>query len=229
MNVGLEHYLVVSVALFSLGLLGVIPGAGDVMAAGGKTLLRGAPDAVRGANRAQPPAGGMMDYLSGEERAAIGPRSVATFDRSVSALDPATLRAMALGGADKLGWYKKSAEAIDHIFGADSPGYRGLLAATSPQTTVEENMRNSLRVWKAWNDAGRPSDPDQVLQVLRKLAHQIASGDPHRQAHALAGRGLLHGEGDGKQVAVGVEHLDPVVQTRRGGAGGIFGHVRGVI
>ena len=58
----------------------------------------------------------------------------------------------------------------------------------------------------------------QVLQVLRKFAHQVAARDPHRQAEALLARGLVDFERDAEQVRVRVEHFHPVAHG--GGAGG---------
>lgn len=69
-------------------------------------------------------------------------------------------------GAPKVGWYDASARAIHDIFGADSPRFAALLAATSPQTSVEMNLLNSINIWKNWTLAGRPTDPQQIMAIM---------------------------------------------------------------
>jgi hypothetical protein len=78
------------------------------------------------------------------------------------------MAAVALGGEAKRGWYKRSAEAILHVFQEDAPRFAALLAATSPQTSVETNLRNALNIWKNWTDAGRPTDRDSIVQIMSK-------------------------------------------------------------
>lgn len=69
-------------------------------------------------------------------------------------------------GAPKVGWYDASARSIHDIFGDDSPRFAALLAATSPQTSVEMNLQNSLSIWKNWTLAGRPKDPKQIMAIM---------------------------------------------------------------
>ena len=75
------------------------------------------------------------------------------------------LTSVALAGIVKRGWYRHSAEAIANVFGGDGPRFTALLAATSPQTSVESNLRNALNIWKNWTLSGRPSDPRLALAV----------------------------------------------------------------
>ena len=75
------------------------------------------------------------------------------------------LTSVALAGIVKRGWYRHSAEAIANVFGGDGPRFTALLAATSPQTSVESNLRNALNIWKNWTLAGRPSDPRLAIAV----------------------------------------------------------------
>ena len=74
------------------------------------------------------------------------------------------------GGAKK-GWYKDSYNSIQSIF--ENPEYpddperfTALLAALSPQTSVESNLKNALATWKNWLAAGRPQDTDKILKVM---------------------------------------------------------------
>lgn len=79
---------------------------------------------------------------------------------------PETIAQHALAGAAKRGWYARSAETIRRLYGADAPRFAALLAALSPQTSVELNWLNATRSWAAWVDAGRPTDRDGIIQAL---------------------------------------------------------------
>jgi hypothetical protein len=70
-------------------------------------------------------------------------------------------------GAPKQGWYRGSTQAIIDVFGnQDAPRFAALLAATSPQTSVESNLHNALNIWREWDAAGRPTDPRQIKSVM---------------------------------------------------------------
>jgi len=78
---------------------------------------------------------------------------------------------VAKAGGAKKGWYKDSYDAIQNIFENaeyhdDPERFTALLAALSPQTSVESNLRNALATWKNWLAAGRPQDPDKILKVM---------------------------------------------------------------
>jgi hypothetical protein len=75
---------------------------------------------------------------------------------------------VAVAGIEKKGWYKKSAQGIVDLFGVhDGRRFAALLAATSPQTPVERNLSNALKVWIAWNNNGRPTDLQRIEEVSR--------------------------------------------------------------
>ena len=74
--------------------------------------------------------------------------------------------AAAWAGRAKRGWYKESANAIAQVFGPDAPRFAGLLAAMSPQNSVETNLHNALNTWKNWNAAGRPTSREDIVQVM---------------------------------------------------------------
>jgi hypothetical protein len=69
-------------------------------------------------------------------------------------------------GTPKQGWYRASSQALIDVFGPDAPRFAALLAATSPQTSVESNLLNTLNIWKNWNAAGRPSDPKSIKAIM---------------------------------------------------------------
>jgi hypothetical protein len=74
--------------------------------------------------------------------------------------------AMALAGKAKKGWYERSAKAIHNMFGMDAPRFTALLASLSPQTGVETNLHNTLKVWRAWDEAGRPTDHAKITKLM---------------------------------------------------------------
>ena len=75
--------------------------------------------------------------------------------------------AVAFAGRAKKGWYVNSAKALVDVFGVnDAPRFASLLAALSPQTSVEMNLENTLKVWTAWINEGRPSDERSIIKIL---------------------------------------------------------------
>lgn len=76
------------------------------------------------------------------------------------------MAAVAHAGRAKRGWYRESAAAIATVFGGDAPRFTALLAAMSPQTSVETNLKNALNTWKNWLAAGRPTDREQILDIM---------------------------------------------------------------
>ena len=78
------------------------------------------------------------------------------------------LAAIAWAGRAKRGWYAESARAIAEVFGWDAPHFAALLAALSPQTDVETDLRHALKVWRAWDAAGRPRDRAAIIEILAK-------------------------------------------------------------
>lgn len=74
---------------------------------------------------------------------------------------------VALAGSAKKGWYEASFAALQEIFGPDDGArFAGLLAATSPQTSVEMNLLNTVNIWKNWTAAGRPTDPGAIKAIM---------------------------------------------------------------
>ena len=74
--------------------------------------------------------------------------------------------ASARAGRAKLGWYRRSKAALDVVFKEDAPRFTALLAALSPQTSVESNLQNALQVWTAWVAAGRPTDIPSIKKIM---------------------------------------------------------------
>jgi hypothetical protein len=100
--------------------------------------------------------------------------------------DAKEMAAVAYSGRAKKGWYANSARAIVDIFGADdAPRFAALLAALSPQVSVEQNAINAIKIWNAWTTYGstnpvsirnpdptvgprkdRPTDKNTILEIM---------------------------------------------------------------
>jgi len=111
---------------------------------------------------------GVWPYLTSDERERLITTSaknlVKRFDELPSS---AEMAAVAFSGRAKRGWYYNSAKALINIFGlSDGRRFTALLAATSPQTSVQSNLINALNIWKNWVNAGRPTDRKQILSIM---------------------------------------------------------------
>lgn len=93
----------------------------------------------------------------------VATRLVALFDQLPSAKEFA---AVAWAGKAARGWYADSAMAIRHVFGPDANRFTALLAAMSPQTSVQSNLQNAAAVWAGWVKAGRPTKRDEIIQIM---------------------------------------------------------------
>tara|TARA_X000001388_G_scaffold35986_2_gene25460 strand:- start:4111 stop:11997 length:7887 start_codon:yes stop_codon:yes gene_type:complete len=76
------------------------------------------------------------------------------------------MAAVAYSGRGHKGWYERSANALRGLFGDDAPRFAALLASLSPQTSVEDNLFNTLNVWNAWTKAGRPTETKDIIDIL---------------------------------------------------------------
>lgn len=118
-----------------------------------------------------------LHNLTDREREKITDRVAAKIAAHLETLPSAEeMAAVAHAGRAKRGWYRQSAEAISAVFGPDAPRFASLLASLSPRVSVQKNLSNALQTWKAWNDAGRPTDREEIVDVL---------------ATALGGRGKI--------------------------------------
>lgn len=105
--------------------------------------------------------------LSPDEQAKLRRNTAERFVEIIEMLPKAAeMAAVAFAGRAKRGWYMHSAKAIEHVFGADGPRFAALLAAMSPQTSVEANLYNALATWKNWVQAGRPTTREEIIEVM---------------------------------------------------------------
>jgi hypothetical protein len=109
----------------------------------------------------------VKEHLSAEEQAQLRRDSAQRMvDVFHSLPDTKELAAAALAGKAKKGWYQKAAESIHAVFGGDAPRFSAVLAAMSPQTSVEMNFHNALRTFVNWDKAGRPQDPAAIKKIM---------------------------------------------------------------
>lgn len=81
--------------------------------------------------------------------------------------DPREGASVALLGAEMQDWYRSSADALLRTFGRDDAiRFAGLLAATSPRTSVDNNVKGAIDIWTQWVEAGRPADPGFITGLV---------------------------------------------------------------
>ncbi len=110
----------------------------------------------------------VMKYMTPDERVKLrrdtAQKIVDLFESLPSAEEMA---AVAHAGRAKRGWYRDSSKAIVEVFGADdAPRFAALLAAMSPQVSVEMNLHNALKTWGNWVAAGRPTEPAEIVRIM---------------------------------------------------------------
>lgn len=101
------------------------------------------------------------------EKMLTSPQSLRGVERLLEVLPTAERIAAGMkAGEAKRGWYEASAKAIVDTFGMDAPRFAALLAATSPQTSVESNLLNTVNIWTNWERAGRPTDERSIKAIM---------------------------------------------------------------
>lgn len=115
-----------------------------------------------------PGYGQIAPYLDDEEKANLREKSVQKIVDLVETFpDAEEMASVAFAGRAKKGWYERSAQAILDVFGLeDATRFAALLAATSPQTSVESNTINALNIWMNWDAAGRPTDLRAITAIM---------------------------------------------------------------
>jgi hypothetical protein len=109
----------------------------------------------------------VLPYLQDDEVAQLNlaraKKIVELYDKMPSVQEMA---AVAIAGRAKRGWYLRSVAALRRIYGEDAPRFAALLAALSPQQSVESNIENAVNVWNGWVAAGRPTDTAMISRII---------------------------------------------------------------
>lgn len=115
------------------------------------------------------PAGpAVQSLLTDEERAGLRADTSKRLVQAFHDLPPTQeFAAAALAGGAARGWYRRSAEAIANVFGPDAPRFSALLAAMSPQSSVQTNFANAVKTFINWDKVGRPTDPAKIRQIMK--------------------------------------------------------------
>lgn len=101
---------------------------------------------------------------------------------------------IALQGEGARKWYSRSAaafdamhdEAPDYFKKGDKEKFMGVLAGSSPQQAVVNNLRETLGFWKEWNDAGRPKLSMDKWKEFGEEADKAWKDDGSPRAGGLA-------------------------------------------
>ncbi|MEY2653418.1 MAG: Bordetella virus [Pseudomonadota bacterium] len=109
----------------------------------------------------------LLRNLTPDEQAKITDKTAAKIIATMKEMPSSKeMAAVAWAGRAKRGWYKNSADALSAVFGPDAPRFAALLAAMSPQTSVENNLFNTLMTWKNWTAAGRPTERKEIVAIM---------------------------------------------------------------
>lgn len=136
-----------------------------------KELLVG----FKGGTKARKSVEDVLDGMTNEEILLMSPqisainRMLSMFNQLPSVDD---MTATALAGVAKRGWYRDAASAINEVFGADAPRFVALLAASSPNVTVSDNLRHATRMWEVWNSSGRPRKREDIENAFKTVAEE---------------------------------------------------------
>jgi hypothetical protein len=132
----------------------------------------GAPSAAAAPAKESPALPELAEkHLTPEEKAGVlkSPAQTEKFVQRMSDLPEVHEYAdIALAGEGARKWYQRSAKAFDamteeapeYFKDGDKDKFLNLLAASSPRQSVAMNLRETLKTWKAYVDAGRPEGGD---------------------------------------------------------------------
>lgn len=135
---------------------------------GQRTFAQRAVDKVQDLAKTIPGLKSVLPHLLPEERASLTTKLATRLTNLWSELGRKAeeVASVAFSGRIKRGWYKNAAETIHQLFGQDADRFSALLAAMSPQTSVESNLLNALKTWTKWDDAGRPTDANAIRRII---------------------------------------------------------------
>lgn len=107
-------------------------------------------------------------YLTESERDRLMKNSAAKLVSVFKSLPKdADFEAAARAGGAKRGWYARATQALRQVFGeVDAPRFAALLAATSPQVSVQTNLQNAALIWAKWDEAGRPAEAAAINDII---------------------------------------------------------------
>jgi hypothetical protein len=109
-------------------------------------------------------------------------------------------RDIALAGEGARKWYSRSTaafdamhkEAPDYFKEGDKDKFMGVLAGSSPQQSVANNLREALGFWKEWNDAGRPDFSIDKWKQFGEEADKAWKEDGSPRAKGLKTGASMH-------------------------------------
>lgn len=118
--------------------------------------------------------------LTDDELSHLTPKTADRMMNVLSVLPQAKeMATVAQAGEAKRGWYRAGVESIVNTFGKeDAPRFTALLSSLSPQTSVEDNLRNAMAVWGRWETLGRPGLTSPMSkQEFARMMGDVVQGD----------------------------------------------------
>jgi hypothetical protein len=166
-----ESRTMLNYGLTAAGLLPAIPALASIMRRGdaGSADVLMPPDQTGAVGPLAELKGGKsaQKYLTDAENAKLNKGTADKFMAAREQLPAASEMAnVARAGEAKKGWYEGSSQAISDLFQEEAPTFAGLLSATSPQTSVESNLKNATSIWSNWKKAGSPTDRESIIDIM---------------------------------------------------------------
>lgn len=110
-----------------------------------------------------------MPFILPDETAKVSrPRTADKLKATLRLLPSAEeMASVAYAGRAKRHWYERSANAlVDEVGAEEAPKFAALIAALSPQTSVEANIATAAAAWRLWKRRGSPLDRASIINIL---------------------------------------------------------------
>jgi hypothetical protein len=165
----------------ALGLAGIMTGEEDedrelLATLSLATTGRPLPGVPRGARAIAATARVLRDVMLADELDLLAsPAAQRGLERAAANLDdPEILAQASLAGQSAFGGYQRTTQFLRDTFGdLDARTFAGVMAATSPQSSVSVNLQHALETFETWTAAGRPTDERTVRDMVRGLPREL--------------------------------------------------------
>ncbi len=116
-----------------------------------------------------------MTPKEAEDYMEMGPDAMRESLRQINNMpEDRAIKVLAQMGAPHREWYQKAKQSLDQRFGKEAPRFIALLAATSPQKSVKDNMRTASAIWDRYKHETRNGQliNNVLIDKIIRLARQ---------------------------------------------------------
>lgn len=110
----------------------------------------------------------LAPYLSEEDRTSVNRALQKKVISLIRGVDFRGVEEATKAGSLQRGWYQRTAQMLNHLFGDDTRTFAHVMAQLSPMKSVELNFTHALDFYSDWVEAGRPRDAATVQQLIAK-------------------------------------------------------------